>query len=450
MILSLSLNAFYNNGDDYYFLDISKNGEIIKNSIHGYFTWDGRFLSFSWIFQQFLFKYFSVKMIFFFWSLCFLSSGFLLFKIIAIEFKETVIVFNEKLILTIFLAIIFWLGSLTHFAQTIYWATGGVYSLNLLIAVIWIIFFLKIQKERFSKTKKTCFLLYSILVGATTVNLSIGLITLILITIWTDFLMNKQVIQKVNIYILVFLITGFLLIFLAPGNFIRAEEVFQIGNNSELEKNIFSNFFLVLFTYLKWSSVLIFLAFLSGFIFLFFASRVIDLPRIKNFKSGFTILNLLHNFKWLLVGLSTISPFITMPSLASKRTVIYFMYFIFIFIVLSFLNFSKITRDKIEYLPKLKIKQNALLFFIASFLCFTFIFIGYNFKKGLVLKNHIEQRDNFLKRNNGKTVYLKKIDVKLNSFCFEFIDYKESPDENSNWIIEGLEDYYQVKKIIIE
>ena len=58
MILSLSLNAFYNNGDDYYFLDISKNGEIIKNSIHGYFTWDGRFLSFSWIFQQFLFKYF--------------------------------------------------------------------------------------------------------------------------------------------------------------------------------------------------------------------------------------------------------------------------------------------------------------------------------------------------------------------------------------------------------
>ena len=33
MILSLSLNAFYNNGDDYYFLDISKNGEIIKNSI---------------------------------------------------------------------------------------------------------------------------------------------------------------------------------------------------------------------------------------------------------------------------------------------------------------------------------------------------------------------------------------------------------------------------------
>jgi hypothetical protein len=411
MILSLSSISFYNNGDDFSFLNELKKNGVLNNAVIGYNTWDGRFLSLTWLLQQVAFVYCSVQTMVFFWSLCFLLSGFLLFYSISNESTIGKISQMKKTFIILFLTLLFWLGSVTHFSQTIYWATGGVYSFNLFIGALWIVLFLKFQKEEFNKFQKGLYVLFSLIVGATTINLAIGLITLVLLTLWIDYLSKNKQKNNFNFMVLALLTIGFLFILVAPGNFVRAAEINKMNGQNELSWNVISNYFSVLFLYLKWSSILIFLSVLGGIVFIWMTNRNIE------FKFKYSLLGFLNQTKWLWV----------------------------IFIVLMFLNFSKESSVNTKLL-----KQKSAMAFFMSFIILgiSIWFIGYNFEKGIVLKNAIAERDALLQESKNKIVYLKPLNPNLNSFCYKFIDYEVGPNDKTNWIIENLEEYYNTKIVI--
>ncbi len=444
-ILLLSFLSFYSAGDDYcYINDLKKNG-VFNNALIGYTTWDGRFLTPAAFLQGFLLLRFKVEWIVFIWSCCFIISGFLIFYILKLELKIKNLSLGKSILLMFILAIIFWLGSLSHVSQTIYWATGGVYSFNLLIGSIWLLGFLKFQKEIVRPIFTFAFLLFSIIAGATTINLTIALLTLVLVTILIDFLSENNTKIKLNILMLISICLGLIVILFAPGNFVRAN---VINTSTSLDSSLFSNYLSVLLLYLKWFSVLFFLSFLGGIILSFLVNpetKISVNPVSFSIKTKQNCARVLINFKWLLVALSTITPFITLPTVASPRTVIYFMYFCLIYIVIRV--FKALENDNINNKKNIVFsKNNISLLLISLLLIGSFLFIGYNFEKGTELKKAITARENLLKKSQNKTVVLKLIDPKLNSFCFRYADF----DESNDWVKQSVEKYFKTKIIIVK
>ncbi|MBK9223674.1 MAG: hypothetical protein IPO23_01675 [Flavobacterium sp.] len=129
-ILFLSVNTFYWADDYSFILNVNKNG-LLSNCILGYYNWDGRFLTLGALIQGFIIQNFAIEFVTLFWSILFLGSGFLMYKIISDEVKLENIEAKNQILIGAILSIILWLGSYSHISETIYWATGGVYTFNL-------------------------------------------------------------------------------------------------------------------------------------------------------------------------------------------------------------------------------------------------------------------------------------------------------------------------------
>lgn len=444
LILLLCLNTFYW-ADDYIFLvELKKNG-ILENCIEGYFNWDGRFLALGAFFQAFFLKYLKVEIITLFWSICFLTSGVLIFDILKTELNLPKLKQRHKLLIAIVLCLVLWLGSYSHISETIYWGTGGVYSFDLLLGAIWIVFYLRFQQKEFSLKSKIAFAFFSIIVGASTQNLSIGLITLVLITILIDFLNREKKNLFLNGIIVLGLFLGLIFIVSAPGNFVRMDNIENMNVSNMNILFLVKGFFWVLASYLKRAIVLCVLSLLGavGLLFLIYPNSKIKFNIqyfIPNTKIKITVW--LVNYKWLLVSLSTITPFIFMPQMASYRTTIYFLYFFQIFIFHFILKFCKeeykIKKNNISYIPN--------LMFVLIF-SFCTLFSIYNLRKGIVLKKVIIERENKLKKGINQIVEIELINPSLKSPCYNFSDFTLN---NSDFIRVGQEEYFGVKKIIVK
>ncbi|WP_395053509.1 DUF6056 family protein, partial [Flavobacterium sp.] len=219
-ILILSVNTFYW-ADDYSFMLKIKSKGIIGNCIYGYNNWEGRFLTLGAFFQGFLIKYFRVEFITLVWSSLFLTSGLLMIKIIFSELNS--VIFNKinYYLIAISLAILLWLGAYFHVAETVYWATGGIYSFFLLQCSVWIIFYLNFQKGNFTTFQKIFFLVFCFFSGASSQNLAVAFLALIAISILLDYLKNDKTNNKWNYLFFLFVFLGVLFISIAPGNFVR-------------------------------------------------------------------------------------------------------------------------------------------------------------------------------------------------------------------------------------
>ena len=75
-------------------------------------------------------------------------------------------------------------------------ATGGVYTFNLFLGIVWIIVFNKIQVHEISLFQKLFYLIFTFFVGASTQNLAIALLTLIVLTFAIDFLSQSDTPQN--------------------------------------------------------------------------------------------------------------------------------------------------------------------------------------------------------------------------------------------------------------
>jgi len=409
-----------------------------QRCIHGYYAWDGRYLTPAAFLQGAFLELFPVRIITLFWNCCFLLSGILLFYIIKEETNDKFSTSN-KVYFPFLISVIFWLGSYKHIGQTIYWATGGVYSFNLLLGAIWLLLFRKVQKTNMLGIRAG-FLLFTVFIGLTTQNLTIGLVALLLLTILNDFLKNEKKNWNYNVLLLLIIIGGTLFLSLAPGNFIRAKEVNNAAFANITLWIIVKNFFFALLTYLKLSFVLIIVSILAAFVFICESrnkisvtiQNIIFIPKTKEQFVAF-----INTYKYLIVALSTILPFITMPEVVSPRTAIYCMFFLVIFIFRFTTQLSVIRMD---------LKENRTPSFIAyTLFSVAFCFIVYNFSKGVTLKTEIVKRELLLKNSKNKEVSIRRIDENLKSYCYDFRDFRG----NDDWAVEAQKTYFKSAKIII-
>lgn len=438
LILLLNLNTFYW-ADDYAILNEINDLGIYQRCVHGFYTWDGRYLTPAAFLQGLFLEALPVEIITLFWNCCFLLSGIILFYIIKEETKSNSDSSN-KMFLPFLVATIFWLGSYKHIGQTIYWATGGVYTFNLLLGAVWLLLFYRIQKTN-SLTIKSFFLLFTVGIGLTTQNLTIGFITLLLLSILTDFLKNEKKNIRYKVLLLLIIIGGTLFLSLAPGNFIRAEEINNLAFKDITLWMLVRNTAFALATYLLFSFFLIFLSLLAAIVYVFQKGNTIA-PVLKNLiyipKTKEQCITFITTYKYLIIALSTILPFITMPEVVSPRTAIYFMFFLFIFIFKFTYQLSVVPLNKKET------KASSAIAYILFFSVFCFVI--YNFQKGKTLKAEVKKRELLLKNSKNKVVTIRKIDESLKSYCYDFRDFRG----NDDWAVEAQKIYFCCTGIRIE
>jgi Family of unknown function (DUF6056) len=449
LILLLCVNTFYW-ADDYALInDLNKNG-VWQNCLNLYLTWDGRLLSLGAIIQGFFLRNLPIELITFLWSLCFLTSGALIFFIINQELQFEIKNKYTTILIVLMLTIVSWLGAYIHFSETIYWGTGGCYSFGLLLGSIWVFWFLKIQEFKINLIQKIVFFVFSIIVGGTTQNLTVALLTLIVVYLIHNYIKKIKSVNSFNFLILISVLLGLSFIMLAPGNAIRMKEAGYATFSNLSFFIVFKHTLFVLVYYFYYSIMAILLSLLVAFgIFNLLNPNIKfrTFPIIKFPKTKENWMQLMFDFKWLWVSLSTILPFILIPNLMARRTVIYFVYFMILFTV----TFSIKIFQKSFMISTDVVKPNLFSKGIVSLLIILIgatIFVIYNFQKGFVLKKEITKRENLLKNSKGKTVYLKLIDQNLTSPCYHFTDFFIDKPIEDDFIKTSQEQYFDVKIVI--
>ena len=434
LILSISLltiNTFYSSDDYGFMYNVDKYG-VLKYCIDGYFNWDGRFLSLGAFVQCNLIKYLPVEFITFIWSTCFLVSGYIMFKIVCFERK---IIFQNKKHLSIFALLLIstlWVLSIKHISETIYWATGGVYSLQLFLGAIWTYLYVYFEKKQINFVTKVLFLTFSIIQGASTQNLAFPLMTLVFIGILANLEEKTNLSFKILIFIALFF--GLAFISFAPGNSLRmlATGLKPINKIGILE--LFENLFKVIKTFgIRSVIVIILLIFIALYL------KKVNIKSFKFYSNKISFIENLVKFKWLLVAISSFFPFVFAPAYLGHRTTIYFIFFLQLFLVDFIVSKNN---NQFKVLSKNYLKSIALFFILVL------LFVGYNFYKGFQLKSQITERTEILKRSNGKVISIKIIDPKYFSPCYRFSDYPLDDLKNESFIINTQQEYFGIKKII--
>lgn len=441
LILVLNINTFYLADDYYFMMSLTKNG-VLQNCINYYYTMDGRFLSIGAFIQGFLLRYISVQFITLFWNVCFLVSGILIFYI-AKEDLNLKISKKHSLLFGLITSIIIWVGSYTHIAQTVYWATGGVYSFSLLVGLLWIMLYNSKLKNNQYFNHLILFLSFSFIVGSTTQNLSISIIALVFINILIDVFDKKYVNLKFNILTILFLIVGILFISLAPGSEKRIAIVNDPQYNSV--KYFLINLYIISKYFFTQNLILIVLSIIISFFFrMSVFNSTINLKKIRFiFPNNRTnIINFLKTYKWLLIAISSYLPFIIIPRAVAERTVIYFGFFIVVFILITILK-NNSSSVRINKFYKKTISSLVLLLFIGSF-----YYLIDNLEKGFELKKEITKREFILKNGKNKIVTISVIPESMKSRCYNFGDLR-AWYESDHWMISSYEQYYGLKKIIV-
>lgn len=435
LILCLNINVFYW-ADDYSILNEINDFGILRRCVEGYYTWDGRYMTPAAFFQGLFLSELPVGLITLIWNVCFLVGASLLYFIAAEE--KLIDKSNRSIIyLPLLFAIAYWLGSYGHIAQTIYWATGGVYSFNLLLGGFWLLGFYKMQNCQVF-LHKVLFLLATIIIGITTQNLTVGLMTLLFLTIFQNALKNENHNLAFNTVLFLIILIGTVFLSTAPGNFIRMKEINAAALTDISLWLLVKNFIYILYAYLKITVILAFLAVSVGIVclsekgekFSVVFRKIILVP-----KSKVQLITFIDHYKYLLVALSTILPLITIPEVGSGRTAIYFMFFLFLFIV-RFVTLFGSSSTKIG----LSVFLPYTVFLLA--ICFT----AYNFQKGTTLKSEITKRENLLKNSENKIIKVSLIDESLKSHCYDFRDFRG----NDDWALEAQRDYFGIRKIFVE
>ncbi|WP_298119860.1 DUF6056 family protein [Flavobacterium sp.] len=445
VILSICINTFYWSDDYAFMVKLNQKG-VLENCIYGYNTWDGRFLTLAAFFQGFLLHYVKIEAVTFFWTITFVLSCFFLVKILQQELK---IKTNKQVFFWFLLTTVFWLGCYQHFSETVYWGTGGIYSLDLLLGAIWIYWYSKLNVNNFTISKKIYFILFSFIVGATTQNLTIALLSLIFIDIIIKLLKKEK--RMIGFYSLLFVVVfgGMLFISLAPGNFTRIEKT-GISSIDLSFLSLIKGFLQVGFAYAKISIVLILLSIIVavGMVLIIMPNAKLTTKSLFFFpRNKILFIKFLSDYKWFLVSLSTILPFIIAPGLAFPRTALFFMYFLLLFIITFVYKLFSIDEKQIVSTNFKAISVNIM---------FSFIFIiaigfgVYNFIKGTELKKFISSREQLLQKSKGKTVTIKLVNPEMESSCYDITDLSFIENERVAWRRLRLEEYYKVKKIIVE
>lgn len=434
LLITLFLSFFvFNWSDDFALILDIKNSSVFQHMISYYLVGDGRFLSIVALFQSILLllpSQFSA----FIWIIFFYLSAYFLLKIILLELKLNISNKKDYFFLLGLFLLLFYFSNFLNISDTAYWVVGGCYSLARFIIILWIYIILQT-----STPKKNLVLfsicLFSVLTGQVGVNSSASLLMFYMIFIYSN---NSLSILK-KIIIGISFLTGTLITVFGPGNFVRAT-IDTTSFKFSFSSTIYS-MFEITFRYFYYSLVLIVLSILFSYLlFLFYHKKSIRLKSFfKQFQKYFFKISCVKIFfsvyKWLIIALASIAPIIAVPAFSGRRTAIFFMMFLIIFIVTSLFNVFKLCEHKNSH-KTLSVTIVSILLIISLGILIRSIILSIPIHRQMI------ERITFMKNEIGKTdtLMIKPIIVNTIPFTYKFHDYI-SP----SYIV-----YYKYKEILLD
>lgn len=389
LIVGILINALptFLWGDDFVLYTSLQNKGIFSFLKDIYLNWDGRSISLGGLVQTFLIKYTSAPMTNLVWAISFLLASFFTVRIYGCD--RNLIPYLGVLVAS--LIILF----RNHVFQTIYWSTGGAYSFNLLLGTLWLWIYL------YKRYRKGLLFISTVLVGATTQNLTLALMMIVVSEIIYAKIRTGNW-QKNLIVLLLLFLPGIFFISLAPGSLHR------INHYSEVS---FTPLNLIHKT-----AVLYYKAFSESIISVPFAFAIAMLLylKVKHQDSFYSFI------RYFLAAVISIAPFIILPVEVSEssRIFIYFQYFLLLAFVNLFLMLFYILEKWLRTsLFKLYSSWSILNAFVV--LIFGLSIVWVNFNNGIHLQQRVEAREKIIVSSpSNADIVISRITVPWNCFTF--------------------------------
>jgi hypothetical protein len=415
--------------DDFTFIKTwnSKDG-LIDYLIGQYMGWDGRFMSIQGVTQILLIVFVPPSIGLLVWVFCFFYFTVFLTRIIDIEtgvFSHFQSRGFDKIHTCLMFFVLIWFGNKFHLYDTVYWVTGGIYAMSLAFSFGFIWFVLK---NGFKKGRVLTVIgfLISIIVGLSGANITFALVVFLLIHYFPEWYKSEKIMRKF-IFTRWFIwslgvVISTLFIIVAPGNFIRAS-FSSMGSEISIMSTIY-NLFEIFARYVYYSYPILFL---GVFLLLYLSSSLSILRLVKSYMPDFSkdLLYNLNKYKWFLVGASSIIPLLVVPENSGRRTAVFFINMMFLFVMSNgLMGFV----GKCEKNVNITIRAFYRIVFYL-FLFIAFLVLIYHHVLSFNIYNQIKERELFLLKNKGvvEEIYVKPILVPRIPFSFKFHDKLHKP-----------------------
>ena len=387
LLFLTAFNSFYWMDDFWKRYDVLHKG-LFSFQKEIYLNWDGRAVSPLYLFRNILLALFDWKqawVITFFGILSILFCSYFILRIVSSEtwHEKSKI---EKAIAILLLTLVLILVFRPHLSRSLYWGTGSYYIFAncLLFGAIWC--FIAQPKSILS---------YFLLIASASSGPNNGMFLLVFLLL-NQYFNGYSILNTHFVLAIILIFISLLLISFAPGNFSRG------GNDIDLNiSNIVIGGFSIFKEYILMSKWAIY----GGFII----AIVLPAKIIQTNKKIWVSI--------LASSLATITPFLFIPSAASKHTAIFFQtgILLMVLVVLS-ICISK-------YILKSWIKNMVGMIFSIYFI---FIIIE-QLQLGREVKIQMDERYSYLESFSGSKglVVLNKINIQDRNWVSRFWDIEE-------------------------
>lgn len=431
-------------------LQINERG-IFQHIVKSYYSWDGRVISLG-IVQSIFLKYLPVEVINTIWASCLVLTAFVSLIIFSHILRiSRRLILSDYIVGTAVISGVLWYGFKNHISDTVYWATGGVYVMALLFAVIWLYLWIArlSSKRRNSRIHIFLFCIYTVYVGALTQNLSCSLLIFMGIELIHSILAkDREAVNKSAILILL-LVVGLLIIVTAPGNFVRS----AYGRNSFVLNfsTLFSNASTIVFYNVR-QSVPLFILVIGSIplitVFYLYSSAKRIKRRIVVSLENYDVKTIIKSTRFLSASIASVIPYIFVPDFVSPRGTIYFMAFLFFWIYFDILP---LCLKRIVKPVSKKYSQRPYWPFIGItvFLLGIFSLTSSHILRLRQIKAEVLKREKIIKsyENKDEDVLIYPIDKSKLPFSYTFSDITI---DKQNWINQAVAKTYNLKSIRVE
>lgn len=382
--------------DDMLYRHSLKNVSIWDFTLNEGKTIDSRWLTPLAFIRNIFFKYVPHQLGLVFYLLIFYTNTWIiLFKILNYEFVDKI----EAFIFYSFFTLSVFYGLNVVVSEVIFWQAGAYYQLNLFAGLLAISAANKSDEN--SRFKKSLNYLLFAICGTLTYNLSFPIfLYLILLLAQNYFGIKKEKVQQIVICLLLMFSVMCLMIFM-PSTFNRVEGNYDLATRLLIALRAFVH---VPIEYLSYTYSIYFMIL---FVFVYVIYNPIKINEDFDFSSNGKILKY---FTYPILSIATIFPFLIAANLASKRTSLYFIIFLSIFIII-------ISRDFISrILVSLKPFKNIAFVIILFFNIFHLYSFSDHYYMAYGVRKQYLARDQYLKKAylaGIKKIYVPKYQFEM-------------------------------------
>ncbi len=363
-----------------------------------YQNWDGRALSVSSILQSGLLRYASPWLVVLCWQAFFVATVYLVLSIVQ---QQALKVKKSKTIVELAVWIgVFWLGNFINVADTLYWCTGGVYTLNLFLLFLWIYLFNTLCRaaNSLSVFSQLAFGVFTLLLAQSSAQIGAALLVALLVAFY-----KHKTIKRYVVGWAIWLLAGSIITILAPGNFKRATHTPR-GFDTD---SVIYNAVVVLGKYTLYGLLLFFL--MIAVSRLVYGSKRLQGNFVQQFWT--IIRGFVFNHPYFLMGLASVSPLFVLPDFAGHRPSVIFLWLTALQLLATAMPENE-HRTALRNMPTLSL----ILVFMVSLL----IQLGLNSR----FQAQLKVREQYLLAHRGRqnTIEISPIPLKTIPFSYKHFD----------------------------